>query len=201
MDTFPKTNEAWTAVHDDRAPVVQGGVCSQINGEKFVHWYGRLSELAEGGRAIKFPKGYVPERYVVEANPIEDPVGRYGLGVELAEDASVALVATACKRNPDTKELGNGDGESGAAFEGVTIAGPSDGSDSDSDADAGSATYGVVATGAVASGAVVTDDAEYVKLVATSSGTTLDRAANDCFVEVRFIIRQVYPDDAIGFHH
>ena len=196
MDTFPKINDSWTAVHDDKAPVVQGGVCSAINGEKYVHWYGRLSELAEGGRAIKFPKGYLPERYVVSAKPIEDPVGRYGLGVELAEDADVTLAATAKKRAEDGTATAAG--ESGATFSDVHVKGPSDGSDSDSDADEGSATYGLVATGACASGALVTDHNEYVLLTA-SGGSTLDRAANDCFVDVRFIVRQI--DPIPEFHH
>lgn len=189
MDTFPKINEAWTAVHDDTAPVVQGGVCSAINGEKSVHWFGRLSELAAGGRAIKFPKGYLPERYVVSAKPLVDPVGRYGLGVELAEDVDVTLAAAAKKRADDGTTTA--DGESGATFSGVHVKGPVDGSDSDSDADEGSATYGVVAAGAC-TGALVTDHNEYVVLTA-SGGSTLDRASNDCFVDVRFIIRQIDP--------
>lgn len=195
MDTFPKINDSWTAVHDDRAPVVQGGVCSAINGEKYVHWYGRLSELAEGGRAIKFPKGYLPERYVVSAKPIEDPVGRYGLGVELAEDADVTLAATAYKRAEDGTTSVTG--ESGATFSGVHVKGPFDGSDSDSDADEGSATYGVVASG-TCTGALVTDHNEYVVLT-SSGGSGLDRATNDCFVDVRFIVRQI--DPMPEFHH
>lgn len=195
MDTFPKINDSWTAVHDDKAPVVQGGVCSAINGEKYVHWYGRLSELAEGGRAIKFPKGYLPERYVVSAKPIEDPVGRYGLGVELAEDADVTLAATAKKRAEDGTTSVTG--ESGATFSGVHVKGPSDGSDSDSDADEGSATYGLVASGAC-TGALVTDHNEYVVLT-SSGGSGLDRATNDCFVDVRFIVRQI--DPMPEFHH
>lgn len=206
MDTFPKINDSWTAVHDDRAPVVQGGVCSAINGEKYIHWYGRLSELAEGGRAIKFPKGYLPERYVVSAKPIEDPVGRYGLGVTLAKDTSVTLSAAAKKR----AEYGTTteSGESNAAFSGVTIAGPTDAvAESGTSGqpgyvaakDATDATYGVVAQGSVTSGAMVTDHNEYVVLAVSGSG--LDRAANDCFVEAAFIIRQVSPDGVIEFHH
>lgn len=196
MKAFPTPVSRWTPVHEDKAPEVQGGVNSDINGEKTVHWYGRVSELADGGRAIKFPKGYLPERYVVKAEPIVDNVGIYGAGVTLSSGTSIAVTATAKKMQADGSLSGSG--ESGAGFSsGVSVTAAALAAAKEAyDEGLARDPSALVATATV-SGSVVTDHDEYIELATSGSG--LDRATNDCFVDVRFVVRQV--DPMVEFHH
>ncbi len=193
MDTFPNIPHKWAAVHDDTSPVVQGGVCSEINGKKSVHWIGRASELADGGRKIKLPKGFTPVGYVVEAKPLEDPVGIYGTGVGLATGTYVTV--SGIQQQPNASgtayEATSGgisglsgvvSGGTAAVMSGTTVVTP-----------ATDPNYGVVKTGVV-SGAFIADDNQFFGLTATVSGVSgLDRAADDCVVDFRLWLDQTVP--------
>lgn len=192
MDTFPKTGAAWTPVHEDKSPVIQGGVCSEINGKKSVHWIGRASEIADGGRKIKLPKGFTPVGYVVEAKPLEDPVGIYGTGVGLATGTYVTVkgVQQTQSTSGEYSNTSGGfaavsgvvSGGTAAVMSGTTVTTP-----------ATDPNYGVVTTGAL-SGAMVSDEEQFVTLTATVSGVSgLDRAADDCVVDFRLWLDQTVP--------
>lgn len=185
-----------TPYAEDVAPIVQGGVCA-FQGKKSVHWIGRISELAAGGRKIDLPKGFLPTRWVVSAKALEDPVGVYNLGVGLADGTVVTITGKQQTLTAGAPEDGTfADTTSGAAITDTVcqVKGDYDGDDDDSVPDKGSGNLGGVIASAVFSGnPVVATEDQYFTITATKTSGTLNRLSNDCLVEVRLYLDQVDP--------